>query len=141
VAGADDDRARTRARLLDGLAAAPRWMDPAPLGSPAAVRWSADARQLDVLWECLGPATARPAGVTVSGARFVLRSAARVEAIDRPIADPCAGAHAGDLREQSFAFKAPPRGRVHVAVQLLRDGKPRRPLNPAPVELGTIEIR
>jgi hypothetical protein len=138
-----DALARVRARLLDGFATSPRVMDPAPLGFPGGVRWTARDRQLDVVWTCPGAAAAPlPDGAGVGGARFVFHPADRAwapSAFERPLARPCPpGAPAGELHEQSFTFKLPFRGRFHVGIQLLGASKPRRPLNPAPVELGVI---
>jgi hypothetical protein len=59
--------------------------------------------------------------------------------VDRPFVALCSeDALPGDLHEQTFAVQVPPRGRFHVAIQLYRDGKPRAPLTPAPVELGVV---
>jgi hypothetical protein len=128
--------------LFDGFSPARRWMDPAPLGLPAGVRWDAGAQRLDLLWDCPEAAPTLPAGVSVGGARFALRPMERgatAFAVDRPIAAACpARARPGQLVEQSFPLKLPGHGRWHVAIQLLREGKGRRGLNPVPVEIGVV---
>jgi hypothetical protein len=140
-------RDRARARLLQGFAVAPRFMDPAPLGTPVGVRWAARERRLDVVWEHPGAALAPPsAGAPAEvPARFVLRPADRDWArssFERAVARPFgAAAVEGALALQSFTLKPPFKGRFHVGLLLLGEGKPRRPLAPAPVELGTIDNR
>lgn len=138
LAGVPGEKSGARTRLLEGAVVPAVWLDPAPFGWIAGVRWLPSTRALSILWDCPG----RPPPVPDFGMRLVVQPLERQwrpHVIDLPGSLACEDATAGELREESIVVKFPYRGKFDLSMEVTRPSRKARRATGQTIPLVEVE--